>query len=91
MTKYENINLYSHYRMGTVSVTLQKWIDKEMYDDPNFDISEIRDSEGNNLPWDVIPKEYRDRYHNSEARAQPVGGISNLIRSVRNLLNRAAS
>lgn len=79
---YDDIVMTVEYRFTSFDVTLQQWIDKSMYKDKRWLVSQVRDKEGRPLSLRFIPKEYL--YHENM-------GLSNFGVRVARLVSQTLS
>lgn len=57
---YDKILIHVNYRFTDFRVTLTKWIQDEMYNVSGYSIMSVTNSDGTELPFDVIPEQYRN-------------------------------
>lgn len=57
----DDIILVLNYKFTSTHITLQDWIDNELYKNSRRFILSVQDKDGNPLPRNTIPSEYENR------------------------------
>lgn len=83
---FSHIRLHCSYRMGSFEVSLQKWIEDEMYQDGRTTIYRVTDGQGNKLPIKVIPPQYLEQYGQGQHQPRMIRLLSNSLQSLKQLV-----
>ncbi|MEL6150583.1 MAG: hypothetical protein AAGK74_22085 [Chloroflexota bacterium] len=55
---YSEITLSVEVRYGDFEITLQKWIDQKLYEEPGLVVRAVSDASGQPLPLNTLPEKY---------------------------------
>ena len=78
----DEILLQVEVRYGGFEVSLQEWIEQEMYKQPQLSIRAIRDCHNHNLPMSVIPEAYRPKQVSFPRNNDASGALSQRLRDL---------